>query len=57
METARLELGAARAVFEKQRCLTERDLSEFNYVSIGPHGFILINVKLTMVSRLENIRL
>jgi hypothetical protein len=30
-------------------------MSGFNYVSIGKQGFVLVNVKPTVVSQLENI--
>jgi hypothetical protein len=37
------------------RCLSGRNLSEFGYVSIGQQGPVPLNVKWTVVSRLENI--
>jgi hypothetical protein len=29
----------------KMKCLTSRDLSRFDYVSVGKDGFVLISVK------------
>jgi hypothetical protein len=39
------------------RCLTGRDLSDYDYVSVGKGGFVLVNVKSTNINRLENIGL
>jgi hypothetical protein len=36
-------------------CLTGRDLSEYDYISIGKKAFVLVNVKLALVTRLENM--
>jgi hypothetical protein len=37
------------------KCLTRRDLSDYDYVSIGHNGFIPVNVKPMVVNRLEDI--
>jgi hypothetical protein len=37
-------------------CLSGRDLSGLDYISVGKHGFMLVNVKPTVVGRLENIK-
>jgi hypothetical protein len=37
------------------KCLTERDLSDYDYISIGHEGFVPVNVKPMMVNRLEDI--
>jgi hypothetical protein len=39
----------------QMRCLTGQDLSTFDYISAGKSGFVPVNVKPMMVSRLENI--
>jgi hypothetical protein len=36
-------------------CLLGRDLSDYDYVSIGQHGFVTVNVKPTTMGRLENV--
>jgi hypothetical protein len=38
------------------KCLTERDLSEYDYISVGQGGFVPMNVKSTTLSRLEDIK-
>jgi hypothetical protein len=38
------------------KCLTERDLSEYDYVSVGQRGFIPVNVKPMALSRLEDMK-
>jgi hypothetical protein len=38
-------------------CLTGLDLSKYDYVSVGKQGFVLVNVKPTLVTRLENMSL
>jgi hypothetical protein len=35
--------------------LSGRDLSEYDYISVGQHGFVPVNVKPTVVSRLEDL--
>jgi hypothetical protein len=40
---------------EEVCCLSGRDLLEYDYISVGQHGFVPVNVKSTMVSRLEDI--
>jgi hypothetical protein len=37
------------------KCLTGRDLSEFDYVSVGQDGFVPISVKPMTVTRLETV--
>jgi hypothetical protein len=37
------------------RCLTGRDLSEFDYVSVGQDGLVPVSIKLMIVTRLENV--
>ena len=37
------------------RCLSGRDLSSYDYVSVGKDGSIPVSVKPTSVSRLENV--
>jgi hypothetical protein len=39
----------------KMCCLSGRDLSDYDYVSVGQHGFVPMNVKPTTVGRLENV--
>jgi hypothetical protein len=36
------------------KCLTGRNLAEFDYVSVGKHGFVPVNVKPMKAIRLEN---
>jgi hypothetical protein len=39
----------------EMKCLTDRDLTEYDYVSIGKDGFVPINVKPMMnMTRLNN---
>jgi hypothetical protein len=38
------------------KCLTGRDLSEYDYISVGCDGFVLVNVQPTVLSRLENLK-
>jgi hypothetical protein len=37
------------------KCLTGRDLSDYDFVSIGHNGFVPINVKPMVVNQLEDI--
>jgi hypothetical protein len=37
------------------KCLIGRDLSEFDYVSVGHNGFVPISIKLMIVTRLETV--
>jgi hypothetical protein len=37
------------------KCLTGRDLSEFDYVSVGQDGFVPVSVKSIIVTRLETV--
>ena len=37
------------------QCLTGRDLSDYDYISIGKNGFVPINVKPADVSRLKDL--
>jgi hypothetical protein len=37
--------------------LSRQDLSEYDFVSVGRQGFVPVNVKPTMVTRLENVSL
>jgi hypothetical protein len=39
------------------QCLTGQDLSEYDYVTVGKWGFVLVNVKPTLVTRLEKMSL
>jgi hypothetical protein len=36
------------------KCLTGRDLTDYDYISMGRDGFVLVNVKPMVVNRLEN---
>jgi hypothetical protein len=36
--------------------LNRRDLSDYDYVSVGKGGFVPINVKLTIINLLQNVR-
>jgi hypothetical protein len=36
------------------KCLTGRDLSNYDYASVGKDGFIPVNVKSMIVTRLKN---
>jgi hypothetical protein len=36
------------------RCLSERNLTDFNYVSVGKEGFVPVNMKLMIMTRLGN---
>jgi hypothetical protein len=38
------------------KCLNRRDLSDYDYVSVGKGGFVPINVKLTIINLLQNVR-
>jgi hypothetical protein len=40
----------------EMRCMFGRDLSNFNFVSMGSGGFVPVNVKPTAVNRLINIK-
>jgi hypothetical protein len=40
---------------KEAKCLTGRDLSEFDYISVGQGGFMLVSVKPMIVTRLENV--
>jgi hypothetical protein len=37
------------------KCLTGRDFSDYNYISIGRDGFIPVNVTPMVVNQLEDI--
>jgi hypothetical protein len=37
------------------KCLIDRDLSSYDYISVGKDGFILVNVKPMIMTRLENV--
>jgi hypothetical protein len=37
------------------KCLTGRDLSEYDYISVGRDGFVPVNVKPTILGQLENL--
>jgi hypothetical protein len=39
------------------KCLTRQDLSEYDYVSVAKCGFVPVNVKPTLVTRLEKMSL
>jgi hypothetical protein len=39
---------------EKVKCLTGRDLTDYDYISMGIDGFVLMNVKLMAVNWLEH---
>jgi hypothetical protein len=38
------------------KCLSERDLSDFDFVRMGNGGFVPVNVKLTAINRLINVK-
>jgi hypothetical protein len=40
---------------DEMKCLIDRDLSSYDYISVGKDGFIPVNVKLMIVTRLENV--
>jgi hypothetical protein len=37
------------------RCLTGRDLSEFDYISVGHGGFVLVSVRPMIMTHLEHV--
>jgi hypothetical protein len=37
------------------KCLMGRELSDYDYISIGHDGYVLVNVKPMIVNRLEDI--
>jgi hypothetical protein len=39
------------------KCLTGQDLSEYDYVNVAKWGFVPVNVKPTLVTRLEKMSL
>ena len=39
----------------EMRCLTGRDLSDYDYISIGRDGFVPINAQPASVSRLNDL--
>ena len=39
----------------EMRCLTGRDLSDYNYISIGGDGFVPINAQPANVDRLNDL--
>jgi hypothetical protein len=41
----------------KVKCLTGRDLSGYDYISIGQEGFVPVNIKPTAISRLESLEI
>jgi hypothetical protein len=51
-----LSVGAQGNLHESYvKCLTGRDLSDYDYISIGHDGFVLVNVNPIVVNRLEDI--
>jgi hypothetical protein len=40
---------------DEMKCLIDRDLSSYDYISVGKDGFIPVNVKPMIVTRLENV--
>jgi hypothetical protein len=59
VEVVRADESVCVAMTEPQegevRCLMGRDLSKYDYISVGHDGFVPINIKPTACGRLENL--
>jgi hypothetical protein len=53
--TGSMQTGVSLPRFINVTCLSGRDLSEYEYISVSRDGIVLVNVKPMNMTRLSNI--